>query len=265
MMDRIDHFADPDPHAETRELLPWLANGTLAGAELARMRAHLAQCAACREQLGWEYGLRAAVRAEPALSAEKAFARLLPRLGAQEAGAGPAHAYAGAATGAVASTSTSTDAGTGTGGQRGPAAGNPPAAPGVRPVRWPGLAAANDPRWLRALAAVQLAAVVALGLALAASTGHEPAYRTLGAHAAPAGKVVVSFDPATPEAELRRILQASGGRVVDGPTATGAWVLAVEPGAAGLALRRLRAEPGVTLAEPLTVESAPESTPESRP
>jgi hypothetical protein len=239
MMSRIHYPPGPDPHEETRELLPWLANGTLADAELERVQAHLDACAACRGQLGWEQGLRAAGQPEPPLSAAHAFAALLPRLGAQESGL---RDRAG-------------------GVPRDPPAATPQHAPGGhdqgRPGRWTGLAAANDPRWLRTLAALQLCIIAALGLALAqlAPHGGEAAYRTLGAQPAAAGNIVVSFDAGTPERELRRILQASGGRVVDGPTATGAWILAIPPGAARPALARLRAEPGVTLAEPLAAES----------
>jgi hypothetical protein len=206
---------DPDPHAETWELLPWLANGTLTGEELERVQAHLRQCAACRGRLEWERSLRAAGQPEPPLSARHAYAGLLPRLGPQEAKAGNA-------------------------GLRG---------------RWAGLVAANDPRWLRMLAAVQLSVICVLALVLAQvhaiRGGGQDRYRTLAAHPEVQGDIVVSFDPATPERELRRILQASGARVVDGPTASDAYVLAAEPGAAGSALRRLRAEPAVTLAEPL--------------
>lgn len=219
-----------NPHTEARELLPWLANGTLAGAERERVQAHLEACPACRAQLECEQDLRAARQPAPPLSARDAFAALLPRLGAQEAGGQQA------------------------------ARANPAERPGGRRHaghgRWGGLAAANDPRWLRGLAALQLAIMLVLGLALALPRS-EPSYLTLGAHSAAAGNIVVSFNPATPERELRRILQASGGRIVDGPTATGAWVLAVEPAAARPALQRLHAEPAVTLAEPLAVESGP--------
>jgi hypothetical protein len=203
----MKRIQNPDPHAVAWELLPWLANGTLAGEELERVQAHLAQCAACRGRLEWERGLRAAGQPEPPLSARDAFAELRPRLGPQQV----------------------------RGGKRG---------------RWAGLAAANDPRWLRGLAAVQLSVICVFGLILAMPIG-EDRYRTLGAQPPPQGDIVVSFDPATPERELRRILQASGGRVVDGPTAGDAYVLAVAPAGAGPALRRLRAEPAVTLAEPL--------------
>jgi hypothetical protein len=237
MMSSIHKPPDPDPHEEARELLPWLANGTLAGAELERVQGHVDVCSACRERLAWEQGLQAAGQTDAPMLAQHAFAALLPRLGAQDAGS-----------------------------QEAPTA-RPPKQPGGHrtgqaggtPGRWGGLAAANDPAWLRALAAVQLGIMVALGLALwlilAASRSTDPRYQTLGAHAAAAGNIVVSFEPATPERELRRVLQASGGRIVDGPTVGGAYVLAVEPAGAGPALQRLRSEPVVRLAEPLAVES----------
>jgi anti-sigma factor RsiW len=218
MMDRTPTPADADPHAETLELLPWLANGTLAGAELERVEAHLARCPACRARLDWERGLRGSgVSVAPPLSATLAFARLSPRLGAQEGGAG-------------------------------------------MQVRWSRLAAANDPRWLRSVAAVQLGVIFVLGLVIVWPGGHQAGdaardmgrYSTLGARAAAPGNLVVSFDPATPERELRRILLASGARIVDGPTAAGAYVLDVAAGEAGPTLSSLRAEPAVVLAEPLT-------------
>jgi hypothetical protein len=216
MMDRESNFGyptGPGPHAETLALLPWLVNGTLAGAELARVDAHLAECPACRGRLDWERGLRDSAEPPPPLSVTLAFARLAPLLGVQEGGAGAT-------------------------------------------VRWARLAAANDPGWLRSVAAVQLGVIFVLGLVIVWPGAHPAAgadaYRTLGARRAAPGNVVVSFDPATPERELRRILKASGARIVDGPTDAGAYVLDVATGDAGPTLRSLRAEPAVTLAEPLT-------------
>ena len=68
---------------------------------------------------------------------------------------------------------------------------------------------------------------------------------------------MVVFRPDTPEREMRRILQASGARVVDGPTATDAYLLAVPAAQAAPALARLRAERAVTLAQPLAAGARP--------
>jgi hypothetical protein len=127
------------------------------------------------------------------------------------------------------------------------------------PLPWSRLAAANDPRWLRSIAAVQLGVIFVLGLVVVwpgAEQAHGPGrelgpYSTLGARPVAPGNLVVGFDPATPERELRRILQASGARIVDGPTAGGAYVLAVKEPELALVLHGLRAEAAVTLAEPL--------------
>jgi anti-sigma factor RsiW len=203
----------PDLHAETRILLPWLANGSLAGAELERVRAHLGECPACRAQLEWERGMAAGGDPAPRMSAQQAFARLRPQLGPQELPNSPA--------------------------------------------RWLRLAAANDPRWLRSVALVQLGLILVLGLVAVRPGPEQGLYHTLGARqAALQGNIVVSFEPSTPERELRRILQASGARLVDGPTAADAYVLSVAPGEAAPALQRLRSEPAVTLAEALNIIEA---------
>jgi hypothetical protein len=115
--------------------------------------------------------------------------------------------------------------------------------------------AANDSGWLRWAAAAQLAVIAVLGTLLARGDG-EAAYHALGA-ARPQGNVVVVFRPDTPERELRRIVQSSGARVVDGPTVTDAYVLDVPAAEAPRALARLRGERAVTLAQPLAREERP--------
>lgn len=40
-----------EDHLRIRELLPWYANGTLGAAEAARVKAHLAGCLTCRQEL----------------------------------------------------------------------------------------------------------------------------------------------------------------------------------------------------------------------
>jgi anti-sigma factor RsiW len=122
--------------------------------------------------------------------------------------------------------------------------------------RWKDAFAANDRTWLRTVAAGQLAVIAVLALLLAQPRDVAD-YRTLGTPARVQANVVVVFDPGTPERELRRILQDSGARVVDGPTVTGAYVLDVPPAGAQRALRQLRGERAVTLAQPLSAESRP--------
>lgn len=204
-------------HQEAQELLPWLANGSLSGTERERVQAHLQVCAACRAELSALHTLRAAGSATvPGLDAEAALARLLPQLDA-------------------------------------PAA---PAAASLAPVlsRWRARLAANDRSWLRAAVALQFGAIAVLGALLArpAASPEAPAdaYRLLGAADGVRGSLVVAFSPDTPEREVRRIVLASGARVVGGPTATGAWLL--DTGDAPTAVvARLRAERAVTLAEAL--------------
>jgi len=117
--------------------------------------------------------------------------------------------------------------------------------------------AANDPRWLRRAALAQCGVIVLLAALLAWRGDGAEAYRGLGAAPAVQGQAVVVFRPETTERELRRIVQASGARIVDGPTVTGAWVLAMPQEDAARLLAWLRAEPAVLLAEPLGGEGRP--------
>jgi hypothetical protein len=132
----------------------------------------------------------------------------------------------------------------------------PPAARAGLVERFRRAFAANDSTWLRTLAAAQLGIITALALLLVIPR-IDSSYRTLGGASQPVGNLVVVFDPRTPEQELRRILQENGARVVDGPTVTDAYVLAVPAPRAGDALRRLRGESSVTLAQPLAAGSRP--------
>ncbi|ATQ76939.1 hypothetical protein CR152_22295 [Massilia violaceinigra] len=74
---------------------------------------------------------------------------------------------------------------------------------------------------------------------------------------APAGAMVVMFRPDASLRDVQRILHASGARVVDGPTVTGAFVLGAPQERQAGALAALRADPAVQLAEALTPRSAP--------
>ncbi|WP_426195405.1 zf-HC2 domain-containing protein [Massilia sp. DWR3-1-1] len=217
------HGGDPaflQAHAQAQQALPWLANGSLADPERALVQAHLEICGSCRAELALLHTLRGAGPGPaPHCDVERALARLLPQLDAAA----------------------------------------PLAPPQAATLRWRERLAANDRYWLRAGVALQGCVIAALAILLAQSPAgadrQAGAYRALAASAAVRSAMVVSFQPDTPERELRRILQASGARVVGGPTATGAWLLEADGGPATLA--RLRAEPAVVLAESLGTAGAP--------
>lgn len=199
-------------HREVQHLLPWLLAGTLEGAELALVQAHLLQCGQCRADLDFERRLRAAApQPDAGLDPERALAQLVARMPAQREGMFE---------------------------------------------RFRRAIAANDSAWLRWTVAAQLAVIAVLGTLLAHGDG-DGAYQALGAAARAQGNLVVVFRPDTPERELRRIVQSSGARVVDGPTVTDAWVLDVPAGEAPRALERLRGERAVTLAQALAREGRP--------
>lgn len=219
----MTHLPDHEAaHREAQDLLPWLANGRLDGAELQRVQAHLATCATCRADLDTLYTLQdVADLPPPGLDVDKAFARLLPQLDA----VAPADAA--------------------------------PVIPG-----WRTRLAANDARWLRAAVGLQFFAIVVLGTLLLRPSGdpqmaaQDATYRVLGAEAGADSIVAVTFKPDTPEFELRRIVAASGAHIVGGPTVTGAWMLGSAQAPADVAAR-LRAESAVTLAEPLGIQAGP--------
>lgn len=209
-------------HREAQDLLPWLANGRLDGAELQRVQSHLATCATCRADLDTLYTLQdVADLPAPDLDVDKAFARLLPQLDAVV----PADAA--------------------------------PVIPG-----WRTRLAANDGRWLRVAVGLQFCAIVVLGALLVRLSGdtqmaaQDAAYRVLGAEAGAESIVAVTFKPDTPEHELRRIVAASGAHIVGGPTVTGAWMLGSAQAPADV-VARLRTESAVTLAEPLGRQASP--------
>jgi predicted anti-sigma-YlaC factor YlaD len=219
-------------HQEAQEALPWLANGSLAGAELERVQAHVHGCAACRAELALLHTLRAADPGPvPGLDMEAALARLESQLNPQ--------------------LNPRLDT-------REPAM---PVQAGTLPVqrRWRERFAANDRTWLRAAVAMQCCAIAVLaGLLLRPATPGAQAgdYRVLGAAPGAQSGLIVMFKPDTPEHELRRIVLGSGARIVGGPTATGAWMLGAQDQAAVVSAR-LRREPAVTLAEPLGAQGQP--------
>ncbi len=212
-----------DRHAEVHLLLPWYVTGQLDAVETAFVAEHLAECGACRADLVQERHLADAV--------------------ARDTGeTGDSWAVMAARLDATSSVSVAT------------------AAPRRRtrdPLR-AARRAVMRPRTLRWVVAAQFVAMLALGAQTLTQRydGRPGAYHVLGdAGATHSGNVLAMFRPETSEAAFRRALQASGARLVDGPTASGAYVLAVPGGLGGAALARLRRDADVTMAEP--IEQAP--------
>lgn len=101
--------------------------------------------------------------------------------------------------------------------------------------------------------AVAQAALLLLVVGIWTQRSPEPAaYHALGDAPPPqVGNLLVMFAPQTSEQDLRKAIEASRARLVDGPTATGAYVLAIAPDRRSAALAILRDQPGVTLAQPI--------------
>jgi hypothetical protein len=240
----------PSPHEQehlaVQELLPWHVAGTLSAGEQAMVAQHLASCAACRADVALERHVLAAER-EPApplpagLDPEAALARLMPRLDEV-----PGAAHAAPAAPAVAATNAAHAA---------PARGAPATASGAASLlrllqRAAG--AFNGGGWRNWALAAQLAVIVGLGALLAPpGDGPDPAYRALGSGTAATPDMVVMFQPDARLDHVQLLLQASGARIVDGPTVTGAYLIDVDAARMPQLLAALRADPGVRLAEPL--------------
>ncbi|HEX7984068.1 MAG TPA: zf-HC2 domain-containing protein [Duganella sp.] len=239
---------DIPAHQAVQELLPWYASSQLPADDAQRVEQHLHVCEQCRQDLQWERELRAETQADAGRDAlalpegvdmERAWARMMPALGAQDP-VDEVHVQAPAA--APATTGAAT----------------PPAAPPLSPQRWWRTGAANQPAWLRWAVAAQWVLIVGLVALLARPDPAPAAYHVLGNGVGGAtGNLVVMFHPNTTERELRRILQAQGARVVDGPTVTDAYLLSVPEENRDSALQALRANPAVKLAEALDEGGAP--------
>ena len=97
---------------------------------------------------------------------------------------------------------------------------------------------------------------VALGATLMPSASTQLAqngsYHALGAApTATPGNMIVIFRPDATEADMRGALRAAGARLVDGPTAADAYVLATPAAKRAAALALLKARHEIVLAEPV--------------
>lgn len=110
--------------------------------------------------------------------------------------------------------------------------------------------------WRNWALAAQFAVIAGLAIAWMQPPG-EPAYRALGSGDAATPELIVVLKPEARAGEVQQLLRETGARIVDGPTATGAFLVDVEPQRAGPLLDALRADPSVQLAEPLAAGGRP--------
>ena len=215
MTARIVNLESP-AHQTAQDLLPWFVMGTLEEDEHMRVEEHLRACPACQRDVQWHRNLRAA-DAHPVVGydVDRAYAAISARLRKPLVASWPQRYWR-------------------TLRERWRA-----------PPMWAGLALA-----LQAILVLGLAGALRYGPGKFAS-GQSPAYHTLGQPDVATARLVVVFAPQTSEADMRRILLASNARIVDGPTAADAYILAVAPARADQAMQKLRAEPSVLLIQSL--------------
>lgn len=214
--------------------LPWLASGALDADRRRDLESHLERCPACRAEAERCRAERAQLRAEaaPAAAPHPAqLARLLERLDDAPEEAEDDGALR--------------------------------PAPAPRPRRrrlW-----SRTPPVARWLIAAQLVALAGLGLYAARPepAPPDPRFRALSAPAAaPArGVVRVVFTASASEAEIRALLLSVRAEIVGGPSAVGAYTLALDGAGAAepvdVVLGLLRADARVRLAEPVVGRDAP--------
>jgi anti-sigma factor RsiW len=185
-MARVFHL-DTDEHQTVQSLLPWFANGTLADAELARVRSHLAQCTRCQADAAWQEEVRsAAPPAAPAPGAQvdRQWLALLRQIADQD---------------------------------------DPSARVRTSLREW--LRARWLPLTLAAQGALTVAVLAAVVMGAAPREENFQALGSQ-ASVADANALVV-FRPGATEAQIRRALRANDAQLVGGPTASDAYLLNV--------------------------------------
>jgi len=211
-----------DAHQQTQSLLPWYINGTLDDGEVAAVEAHLADCAECRADLTAERTIGADMSAIPT-DVERGWNAMRSRI---ESRAAARDAQPEPAPGATAE---------------------------IVPLRRASFLRRSIPMsWALAAQAAALV-LVAGGVRLTMQAPQsQPVYHTLSsAPVAATANLIVIFCPDTEERDLRAALSGSAARLVDGPTASDAYVLHVADARRDAALRQLRGNAHVVLAEPI--------------
>ena len=223
---------DGREHLLVWESLPWIINGSATPEQRRLVARHLPRCADCRAEHAHQQALRRAVSSAPAAAAPPDAEAGLAKLFARIDGAGEVDAAFDTA--------------------ETPQEEAPPAAVPRRRAAGSLLTHA-----LAACVLVQAVGLGFMGLNLARRDAAEAGYRTLSqapATGAGAPAVRVVPDAGMALSDWNALLHRHGLQVVEGPNQVGAYGLAPAAGSSPLPagwLERLRAAPGVRLAEPV--------------
>jgi hypothetical protein len=245
----------PNEHRQVWDAIAWVVAGTATPEQRRLVQAHLPHCSHCRDELELQRHIHRGMQDAPRFTGTAGSA------GAASATAAASAAGATAAAGSAASPASDPEEASIQAGLDRLWARDRDAGPAT-PVEGPRGASANDggsrtTRWLTAAVAVQAVAMCVLGLRLW-SDGHPPAdYVTLSQPAAlPAGAVVrLVPEERVDMGRLRQVLTHHGLRIVGADEDASSLLLApLQPApvtAIPAMVERLRAEPGVLLAEPV--------------
>lgn len=106
--------------------------------------------------------------------------------------------------------------------------------------------------WALAAPVAAAAGVALFFVNVPLQTPTEPQYRALGSsNPLQTANLIVQFEPNTRVSDMQLALSSSDARLVDGPTQTGAYLLRVDQSRRELALKRLRDNDLIALAEPI--------------
>lgn len=240
-------------HIAVQQLLPWYVSGRLDADEKNDVSEHLAGCAACRLELDIERRQQRQLRrvdvdeSSPSETAavEAGWSAMKKRIADADAdivaiadadrAAAPPTQFPGRSKFSRAAAGSRS-------GER-------------RRRWWPSTLPAGGAWAVPAVLSVALALV--LGFNLYSQPAPSGEFHTLAAPPVAAAQVLVRFRPEASEAQIRGSLNDSGGRLIDGPTVTDAYVVGLPRDRYAASLDLLRANPAVQLVEALDPTTTP--------
>ncbi len=106
--------------------------------------------------------------------------------------------------------------------------------------------------WIPSVLAIQYMVIICLGFYLVSHNEEKVVYNALSAPRSAEANIVVVFQHETTITEMQEILQKNGAKIVDGPTASGAYLLSVSDKHIVPVIAHLRQEKTLIMVEPLS-------------